>query len=36
MRVKGYSRLNKLEKLIFASNFMGEMADVLSEFDDRI
>jgi class 3 adenylate cyclase len=34
--VKGYSRLDKREKLLFASNFMGEMAAVLNEFDDRI
>ena len=34
--VKGYSRLGKKEKLLFASNFMGEMAAVLDPFTDRI
>lgn len=34
--VKGYSRLDKREKLFFASNFMGEMADVLQKFDNSI
>lgn len=34
--VRGYSRLDKREKLIFASNFMGEMAAVLNEYDNRI
>lgn len=34
--VKGYSRLNKREKLVFAANFMGEMAGVLKEYEDGI
>lgn len=34
--VKGYSRLDKKEKLLFASNFMGEMAAVLDQYADRI
>ncbi|MDH3328015.1 MAG: TRAFs-binding domain-containing protein, partial [Desulfobulbaceae bacterium] len=34
--VKGYSRLDKREKLFFASNFMGEMADVLQPFENNI
>ncbi len=34
--VKGYSRLDKWEKMIFASAFMGEMAAVLTTYDDGI